>query len=84
MTIGKSILLDIPYFDPVKMGAIDSMHNFWLGVGKITITNWIKKQKLVDKGIAAVIVPSLSLPVEISRKPRLLKKCKRWKGIILF
>ena len=29
-----SVLLDLPYFDPVRMTIIDPMHNLYLGTAK--------------------------------------------------
>ena len=33
-----SVLLDLPYFDPVRFTAIDTMHNLYLGTGKYGLT----------------------------------------------
>ena len=35
------ILLDLPYFDPVRVTAIDTMHNLYLGTGKHAFKIWI-------------------------------------------
>ena len=45
-----SILLDLPYFDPVRMTIIDPMHNLFLGTAKhIMLKNvWIKKGLISD------------------------------------
>ena len=36
-----SILLQLPYFDPVQNTAIDLMHNLYLGTGKYVFKLWI-------------------------------------------
>ena len=36
-----SILLELPYFDPVRHTAIDMMHNLFLGTGKWMFGVWI-------------------------------------------
>ena len=44
-----SILLSLPYFDPVSFTAIDTMHNLFLGTGKRMFELWI------DNGILAIL-----------------------------
>lgn len=41
-----SILLALPYFDPVRFTAIDSMHNLLLGTGKHAFEVWIENDIL--------------------------------------
>ena len=36
-----SILLKLPYFDPVRNTVIDLMHNLYLGTGKYVFKLWI-------------------------------------------
>jgi len=36
-----SILLALPYFDPTRFTAIDSMHNLFLGTGKHIFSPWV-------------------------------------------
>ena len=36
-----SILLHLPYFDPVKNTVIDPMHNLYLGTGKMVFKLWV-------------------------------------------
>ena len=38
-----SVLLNLPYFDPVRFTVIDIMHNLFLGTGKRMFELWIKK-----------------------------------------
>lgn len=44
-----SILLRLPYFDPVRFTAIDIMHNLFLGSGKNVFNLWIEKCVLTIK-----------------------------------
>lgn len=44
--IRYSILLDLPYFDPVRFGVIDPMHNLLLGTPKHMLSLWIEKKLL--------------------------------------
>ena len=36
-----SCLLELPYFDPVRMLSIDPMHNLFLGTGKHILQLWL-------------------------------------------
>lgn len=67
-----SILLDLPYFDPVRMHVIDPMHNLFLGSGKHMLVVW-KKQELVDPSQYVAIqefADSLSVPSDVGRTPQ--------------
>ena len=37
-----SLLLSLPYFDPVRFTVIDIMHNLFLGTGKPMFKTWLK------------------------------------------
>jgi len=37
-----SVLLDLPYFDPVRYCVVDPMHNLFLGTGKRMMKVWLK------------------------------------------
>ena len=37
-----SVLLDLPYFDPVRYCVVDPMHNLFLGTGKHMLEVWMK------------------------------------------
>lgn len=43
-----SCLLELPYFDPVRMTPIDPMHNLFLGTAKHMISVW-KKHNLLSE-----------------------------------
>ena len=56
--IRYSVLLSLPYFNPVRFTAIDTMHNFYLGTGKHTFkvwlsTNILSRQSLLDIDVKA-------------------------------
>ena len=36
-----SILLALPYFDPVKLTVVDPMHNLFIGTGKHAFKVWM-------------------------------------------
>ena len=42
-----SVLLSLPYFDPIKFTAIDVMHSLFLGSGKHMLQVWIDQEVLV-------------------------------------
>ena len=57
-----SVLLDLPYFDPVRFTAIDTMHNLYLGTGKHAFKVWVNLNVLSSENLA-----------EIDRKARLFQ-----------
>ena len=54
-----SVLLSLPYFDPVRFSSIDTMHNLYLGTGKRAFKVWISQNILSNENL-----------VEIDRKAR--------------
>lgn len=67
-----SILNELPYFDCVRLHAIDPMHNLLLGTPKRMITLWKRKGVISDKDLQAMQerVDRFSLPHVIGRIPR--------------
>jgi len=67
-----SALLDLPYFDPIRMTIIDPMHNLYLGTAKHVLKNiWIE-QGLIDNKAMSLIqdrVNSTSTPHYVGRIP---------------
>lgn len=71
-----SVLLDLTYFDPVKMLLLDPMHNLFLGTAKHMVRDvWIGKSFLdksslvkIEHRLRKVVVPSGlgRLPVAIA------------------
>lgn len=41
-----SVLLELDYFDPVRMTVIDPMHNLFIGIDKLMISLW-KDHKII-------------------------------------
>lgn len=44
-----SVLLALPYFDPVRFVAIDAMHNLFLGTGKHAYVTWLENDILTKQ-----------------------------------
>ena len=57
-----SILLSLPYFDPVRFTVIDTMHNLYLGTGKHAFKVWVSQGLLSNDDLS-----------EIDRRARLFK-----------
>lgn len=67
-----SVLLDLPYFDPPAMLAVDPMHNLFLGTGKHMISIWIKAGLLDSTKFEEIqqSVDSTIVPCDVGRIPR--------------
>ena len=66
-----SYLLELDYFDPVRMLCIDPMHNLFLGTGKRMLSIW-EEQQLLDKRHFVNIqefVDTMCVPSDIGRIP---------------
>lgn len=71
-----SLLLELEYFDPVRMVVIDPMHNIFLGSAK-----YVMKRLWIDKGILSQaqllemqqFVDNVHVPPDIGRIPRKLE-----------
>ena len=70
-----SVLLSLPYFDPVRYTVVDVMHNMYLGTGKHMFKQWLSSDLLtkdnltaIDKMIKSFIVPNYigRLPINVS------------------
>ncbi|SMN01974.1 hypothetical protein SPONN_281 [uncultured Candidatus Thioglobus sp.] len=68
-----SSLLELPYFDPIKMTILDPMHNLYLGTSKYILKLWMKQEVLdqakcveINRRILLVAIPS---NFKISRLP---------------
>ena len=67
-----SVLLDLPYFDPVRMTVIDPMHNLFLGTAKYLIKNvWIQQDILTKSTMMTIqnIIDGMSVPTDLGRIP---------------
>lgn len=49
-----SVLLSLPYFDPIRFTAIDTMHNLYLGTGKHAFKVWISENVLTKDNLAEI------------------------------
>ena len=65
-------LLDIPYFNPVRMTIIDPMHNLFLGTAKHILKDVWLERKLITKNYLSSIqdsVNSMHVPRYVGRIP---------------
>ena len=49
-----SVLLSLPYFDPIRFSAIDTMHNLYLGTGKRAFKVWVSENILTKEKLADI------------------------------
>lgn len=47
-----SVLLHLPYFDPVRFTVIDPMHNLYLGTGKHAFKVWLAKGFITEDDLS--------------------------------
>lgn len=66
-----SVLLTLPYFDPVRFTVVDVMHNLFLGTGKYMFKLWISLNLLTKNDLAAIenIISLYSVPHYLGRLP---------------
>lgn len=66
-----SVLLRLPYFDPVRMHVIDPLHNLFLGSGKHMIAIWEHELLLLPSHgeTKQNFVDSISVPSDVGRIP---------------
>ena len=62
-----SVLLDLPYFDPVRMHVIDAMHNMFLGMMKHMVKIWIRDGVLLSSHFEKIqeSVDSINVPADV-------------------
>ena len=67
-----SILLDLPYFDPVRMHVIDPMHNLFLGSGKHMMAIWKENEPVLNHKLNEIqnIVDNIRVPSDVGRIPQ--------------
>lgn len=67
-----SILMELPYFDPIRFTIVDPMHNFFLGTAKRMMKIWIEKDLISKENMKATQsrVDSIRVPIDIGRIPR--------------
>ena len=66
-----SVLLSLPYFDPVQFTIIDPMHNLFLGSGKHAFEVWIDRDLITKKDFAKLDdkMKSFTNPYNAGRLP---------------
>lgn len=66
-----SVLLDLPYFDPIAMTVIDPMHNLYLGTAKRLITVWLDKGLITRSDLLVIqnLINSVEVPRYVGRIP---------------
>lgn len=70
--IRYSCLVELEYFDPIKMSVIDPMHNLYQGTAKQMIRIWQKHDVLNDSTFPDIqnMVDNITTPSNIGRIPR--------------
>ena len=66
-----SVLMELPYFDPIKFVVIDPMHNLMLGSSKHVLSVWLSEGILNDSKLKIIedIVKQIQSPHDIGRLP---------------
>ena len=75
--IRYSVLLALPYFDPIQCTAIDSMHNLFLGSAKHVFEVWIENNVLTKTSFSLLEerLKLFSVPADIGRLPSRIFSC---------
>ena len=67
-----SMLLELPYFNPIQMTIIDPMHNLFLGSAKHITMNVLLGEGLLTKASIGTVhecIKSVQLPIAMGRFP---------------
>ena len=66
-----SVLLSLPYFDPVRFTVIDIMHNMYLGTGKHLFQTWIDEKLLINSQLTQIdnMIKLFRMPADSGRIP---------------
>lgn len=66
-----SVLLSLPYFDPIKFTVIDPMHNLFLGTGKHVFKIWVESQLLTPENLMLIEArfKLFRTPADVGRLP---------------
>ena len=67
-----SVLMKLPYFDPIKMLVIDPMHNLFLGTGKHMVNLWLQLDLVTKQEFQSLqrTVDAMVVPSDVGRVPR--------------
>jgi len=85
-----SVLLALPYFDPVRFVAIDVMHNLFLGSGKHSFEVWLEKEIMTKPDVVEIEnrLKHFHVPDGVGRIPSRVSSCygtftaSQWKNWI--
>ena len=66
-----SVILDLPYFNPVRFTVVDPMHNLLLGTAKHAFSLWVKKDILSTSDLNLIQERSekIHFPCDVGRIP---------------
>ena len=66
-----SVLLELPYFDPIRMSVVDPMHNLLLGTSKHMMNVWTTLKLIDHKQLLTIqeIVDNFVTPSDVGRIP---------------
>jgi len=66
-----SVLLSLPYFDPVRFTVVDVMHNLFLGTGKYMFKIWLSMELLTKESLQEMErrISSFTVPNSLGRLP---------------
>jgi len=66
-----SVLMELPYFDPIQFTAIDTMHNIFLGTGKHVFDVWLEKNILTKQNLVEIgkWINQFHVPGDLGRLP---------------
>ncbi|XP_048255122.1 uncharacterized protein LOC125381851 [Haliotis rufescens] len=84
-------LLELPYFEPSRMSAIDPMHNLFLGTAKKLFGHWVEKEILSSGNLSEISskIQSINVTSEVGRIPTNIATnygqmtAKEWKNWVL-
>ena len=87
-----SALLELPYFDPVRMLLIDPMHNLFLGTAKrMTQKIWLERQLITSRDLNTIHkrLRNVALPTDLGRLPVHIESgstftAQQWKNWVLY
>ena len=66
-----SVLLCLPYFDPIRYTVIDVMHNLLLGTGKHMFSLWVERDILTTRMLSDLEhrISTFRVPADVGRLP---------------
>ena len=72
-----SVLMSLPYYDPVKFTAIDTMHNLLLGTAKHALDVWVQSDVLTKQGLRKLeeCLNHFTVPSGMGRLPSRISSC---------